>query len=205
MSTQDALPLWRHLHQTRAGEARDVRGLVSADFRAFLDLDAGKERSSWRRRLDVLSLPGFYSVVLYRVSALLHRMGLTPPARLVAVIGFVLFGAEISPRMVAGPGLVIPHPQGVTLGAGLVLGSNVRLLRGVAMGTVGRRDPATDGFPVIGDDCVLCDSATVFGPVEVGAGSVLGAGVTLFESVPPRSIVSFEQVLKVRSRDRGDA
>ena len=120
---------------------------IRADFKAFMGLDAGQERSLLRRRLDVLTLPGFWAVTLYRVASRLHSRGLAPIARLVMTLGVVLFSCEFSPRMQAGPGLVIPHPQGVTMGAGVVLGSRVKLLRAVGMGTAGyrRQDQATVG------------------------------------------------------------
>lgn len=190
---------WRLLHTTRTPEARDVRWLIRADFRAFAALNGGRQRSRLRRRLDVLTLPGFQTVVIYRVAAYLHRLGLTPLARLVSTAGLVLFSAEVSPHVVAGPGLVLPHPHGLMLGAGAVLGRNVRILRGVVLGTSGRDDPTRDGFPVIGDDCVLCDGVSVFGPIQVGAGSTIGAGVMLSRSVPPASVVVLRQDLVVRT------
>ena len=96
---------------------------------------------------------------------------------------------------------MLPHPQGTTIGAGVVLGRNVRLLKNVSLGIAGRREASRDGYPVINDDCILYDSASVFGPVEVGAASTLGVGVHLFESVPPNSVVAWRQELEIRTRE----
>ena len=178
--------------------------VIRADFEAFMGLDTASERSSLRRRFDVLTLPGFWAVVLYRISSQLHHRGLFPLARLVMMFTFVLFSCEISPRMQAGPGLVVPHPQCVTMGAGVVLGSRVKLLRSVGMGIAGYRDPSRDGWPEIGDDCVIYDGAKVFGPVKVGHHSVIGASVVLLESVPPYSTVALRQDLDIRTRSQLD-
>ena len=171
--------------------------LVGADFRAFLALDDVKGRSL-RRCLDVLTHPGFLAVVIFRLSAAAHERGLVPVARLLFLLNFVLFSTEVSPRLKAGPGFVLAHPQGVALGAGVKIGRGVRVLRGVAVGTAGYKDTSRDGFPVIGDGAVLYDSAKVFGPVTVGDGAVIGTGVTLFESVPDRAVVVAKQQLEVR-------
>ena len=173
--------------------------LIRADFAGFMALDTVQDRSAMRRRFDVLTLPGFWAVVLYRVSARLHQVGLFPLARLVMMLNFVLFSCEISPRLSAGPGLVIPHPQAIELGAGVVLGNRVKLLRSVGMGTAGYRDPSREGFPEVGDDCVIYDGAKVFGPVKVGHNSVIGTSVVLLESVPPYTTVVFRQDLDFRT------
>jgi serine O-acetyltransferase len=171
---------------------------LRADYAGFLELDADQTRSLLRRRLDVLTLPGMWAVAMYRVSAALHRRGLAPLARLLMVANVVCFACELSPRLSAGPGLVVPHPQGVAVGGGVTLGARVRIMRGVGIGTAGYRDKSRDGFPDIGDDCVLFDGAKVFGPVNVGARSTIGTNVVLFDSVPADSVVVAHQNVEVR-------
>lgn len=171
--------------------------LLRSDFQAFLDLDDVKGRSM-RRHLDVVTHPGFLAVIVYRLSAAAHQHRLLPLARLLMLANLVLFGTEVSPRCRAGRRLVLAHPQGVAIGAGVQLGHGVRILRGVAVGTAGYKDPARDGFPVVGDGVLLCDSASVFGPLTIGDGAVIGTGVTLFESVPAGAVVVAKQELEIR-------
>ena len=191
--------------QVPAPATESLLATIRLDFESFLNLDDEKTRSLSRRRFDVLSLPGFWAVVIFRISAVAHRAGLTPVARLLMVLNIVLFSCEISPRAQIGPGLALPHPQGMALGGGVVLGRRVRLLRGTAIGTAGYKDKRRDGFPVIGDDCTICDGVKVFGPVDVGARSTIGASVVLFESVPPDSTVVAHLPYEVRTavRDAG--
>jgi len=51
---------------------------------------------------------------------------------------------------------------------------------------------------VIGHGVLLCDSASVFDAVTVGDDAVIGAGVTLFQSVPDGAVVVAKQELKIR-------
>jgi serine O-acetyltransferase len=170
---------------------------LRADFAAVLAIDDEPTRSLRRRQLDVLTLPGFWAVAIFRVSAVAHRAGLFPVARLLMVLNLVLFSCEISPRATIGPGFLMPHPQGVTIGAGMRIGARVRALRGVALGTAGYADKRRDGWPIIGDDCVLYDMSKVFGPVEIGDRSTVGNNVVLFSSVPPDSVVVVQTTNKV--------
>ncbi len=180
------------------GPSHTLSELLRADFAGFMNLDGEKVRSVTRRTFDVLTLPGFWAVVIYRLSALAHRRGLVPVSRLLMVLDVVLFSCEISPRVEAGPGLVVPHPQGVAIGGGVRLGRDVRILRGVAIGTAGYRDSRRDGFPVVEDGCSVCDGAKLFGPITVGTGATVGASVTLFESVPAGAQVVARRTHEIR-------
>jgi serine O-acetyltransferase len=176
-----------------------LRELLRADFAGYLALDETSTRSRLWRRVDVLTLPGFWAVAVYRIGAYLHARGLAPLARVFHAANIMLFACELSPRMQAGPGLVIPHAQTVAIGAGVVLGDRVKLLRGATMGTAGYRDKARDGWPRVDDDCVICDGAKLFGLVHVGARSKIGTNVVLFESVPPDTLVALRQDLDIRA------
>lgn len=182
------------------GPAPGLAGLLRADFTAFLALDGDRPRSRLQRRLNVLTLPGFGAVVLHRVAAAAQARNLLPVARLVYVLNTVLFGADIAPRARIGAGFVLPHPQGVTIGGGAVLGRDVRVYRSVSMGTAGHRDDRPDGFPTVGDGAMVCDGARLFGPIRIGDRCTIGAGVRLFDSIPDDSVVTVRQEHRVRRR-----
>jgi serine acetyltransferase len=165
------------------------------DLRATLRLDLTAAQHAYEDpaanprvapRLAVIS-PGFLAVVLYRLSAATHRAGLLPVARLLFVANTVLFGAELSPRAVAGPGLVITSPVGVVLGGGARLGRRVRISRDVSIGTAASADPSKDGFPTIGDDCVIREGARVLGPISIGARTVVDPNTLVVTSCAPDS------------------
>jgi serine O-acetyltransferase len=121
-------------------------------------------------------------------------------ARALTYLNLVLHSAEFHPSSVIGPGFVLLHPQGCGTSAGVRIGARCRMLKGVALGAGGYDDPGRDGVPVVGDDVLLCDGASVWGPVTIGDRSVVGAGVRLFKSVPADSKVLYAQRQMVVSR-----
>lgn len=132
--------------------------------------------------VDVLMLPGTWTVIVFRTAHHLHALGLRPLSRILYFANLVLFGADIDPSTQFGPGLVIPHPVAVRLGGGATFGDRVRVLGSVSVG--GSADPGRSGAPIIGDDVWLMDSAKVFGPVTIGDRSLVGAMAVVTKDVP---------------------
>jgi len=161
---------------------------VRSDFQATRDMDPTRSRSL-KRAVDVLTQAGFMSLALYRVGAAAHSRGHKLLARLLLHLNVFVFNCEIYPQTVIGPGAAITHPLGVAIGAGVVMGRDVRIHGLVRIGTAGYEDGRVDGFPVIGDGCRLFDHAMLFGPIEIGADSKIGANVLLLQSVPAGSVV----------------
>ena len=153
--------------------------------------------------LDVLTIPGFWAVALWRVGNALHERGLRPLSRLAYVADMVLFGADLPAGAVVGPGLVMPHPVGVAMASDVVLGSRCRVMRGVGIGGSGK--PGRSGHPVIGDDVWFLDRSAVFGPVRIGDDVVIGASAVVSEDVPAGMLVLLAgAATELRVRPRTD-
>lgn len=136
--------------------------------------------------LDVLSLPGFWAVVLWRIGNALHDRG-NPLARLCYFANTVLFGTELAAGAVVAPGVVMPHPVGVGVASDVIIGARCRIMGLVRVGGSGR--PDRPGHAVIGDDVWLMDGAKVFGPVRVGDRTLVGSGALLTRDVPADMMV----------------
>jgi serine O-acetyltransferase len=162
--------------------------LIRGDFNSFMALDK-RRGPSLRRLLDVLTLPGFLAVLIYRINVVFYRTRLRPISRLIFLFNYMAFGVELHPGVEAGPGLTVPHPVGAGFGAGSKVGRNVQIFKGAGLGTAGHIDPALDGFPVLEDDCILYDGAYAFGPITVGRGAVIGANSVVMRDVPPGGIM----------------
>lgn len=174
---------------------------IKADYAIFRGAGTNPTSSRLRQVLDILTWPGFISVVIFRSARAAHRWGLFPVSRVLTYLNLTLHSTDMSPRAVVGPGLLMLHPLSSGWGPGVRIGRNVRILHGVVLGAGGfLDDPSRDGFPVIGDDVILCDGVTIFGPVTIGARSIVGAGVRLTRSVPEDSQVVFGQRVMVTSR-----
>jgi serine O-acetyltransferase len=173
---------------------------VRGDFESFMALDK-KRPPSLRRLLDVLTLPGFLAVLIYRINTVFYRARIRPVARLLFLLNYMAFGVELHPGAEAGPGLTVPHPVGAGFGAGSKLGRNVKILKGAGLGTAGLMDPLLDGFPVVEDDCVFFDGAYAFGPITIGRGAIIGANSVVTRNVPPGGIMIGNPARLVAYRD----
>lgn len=173
-----------------------LRSLVRGDLEELAKVKGTSTRSPlwWG---DVLTLPGAWSTMLWRVGTALNRRGLTVVSRLCYFANVVFFGAELHPGATVGPGLVTPHPVGLMLSSEVQIGERCRLMGKVSVG--GSGDPSKPGHPKIGDDVWLFDSAQVFGPVTIGDRSIIGARVTVTTDIPPDSFVTMSAKPRIRT------
>ncbi len=153
---------------------------LSADFKRLADY---RERHSLLFFLETALFDnGFQAVMMHRIAHRLKRWRIPGMAPLVARLNIAMTGVDISPRAEIGPGLVISHGVGLVIGGSVTIGKNALLHHGV---TVGAPTPGRIvQMPTIGDDVVLGTGATVIGPVTIGDGAFIGAGVLLTRDVP---------------------
>jgi len=162
---------------------------VWADLQNFADLKGGRH-SSVGGLLDILLFPGTLAVLLFRLSGLCHRAGCRPVARLLYVLNVMLFGADLAPEALAGPGLVIPHPVGVVIAPGVSIGRNVRIFEGACVGGQSAEDSSRQGLPTLGDECWIFSGAVLQGPILVGERALVSAGAVVDRSVPADGIMA---------------
>ncbi len=82
-----------------------------------------------------------------------------------------------------GPGLNLPHPNGIVVGAGVRIGARCRIYQQVTLGArSGER--ANGEYPTLGDDVVIYPGAKLIGAVTVGNGAVVGANAVVTKDVP---------------------
>ena len=170
----------------------------------MLDAEALYAGDPAARSVDevILAYPGFLAVALYRVAHALHRLGVPLVPRLVSELGHRETGVDLHPAARIGKSLAIDHGTGVVVGESAVIGDHVKLYQGVTLGALSVRKALADTkrHPTLEDDVVVYANATILGgETTVGAGSVIGGNVWLTKSVPPRSIVTHDQMIS-RSR-----
>jgi carbonic anhydrase/acetyltransferase-like protein (isoleucine patch superfamily) len=83
-----------------------------------------------------------------------------------------------------------------------ILGNRVSIYAGTIFYDTPHPPDGPNEPPVIEDDVVICCNAAVLGGCTVGAGSLIGARVFVTEDIPPGSLVTVENRLKVRPRTR---
>jgi len=106
----------------------------------------------------------------------------------------VVTGADIPINCQLGGGLLIPHPNGIVIHPGSMIGPNCLIFQQV---TIGER---AGGIPSIGGNVDIGAGARVIGPISIGDHSLIGANAVVLTSVPANSVaVGIPAVSKPRS------
>lgn len=131
--------------------------------------------------------PGVHLASAYRLGhAARGRLGL--PGRAIGAAlfwaGRHLYGCSIAPTARLYGGLVMPHPQGIVVGGGVVVGPRAWIFQNVTIGGT----PGREGLPRVGADARIYPGAVIAGPVAIGDGCVVGANAVVVRDLPPRTL-----------------
>jgi len=133
--------------------------------------------------------PRFAPVLLARTAHKFHLLRLSPVARAVSLINFLLFGIEIAVRCPIGPGLILPHTHGTVIGANSI-GADATIFQGV---TIGAKEVdfgyAQEARPTVGDGVIIGSGAKVLGGLTIGDGARIGANSVVLRSVAAKSLI----------------
>ena len=175
----------------------------------FSDLERYRPGNpSWLKVLArCATLPGLIGSVILRAQQCLWERGHQRSAMALRTVGLVLLGMDILPGMKVGPGLLLGHPGGVTIGnEGLTIGANVSFAGGV---TCAARYPDADmgpqEFATIGDGAVIGAHAVLVGPVKIGRNAMVGSNSVVLTDVPDNAVVFGIPARRVGNRDDNPA
>src|SRR5262245_19468354 len=96
----------------------------------------------------------------------------------------VVGGVDIPLCTKVGPGLWLPHPNGVVVHEDSVIGSNCILRQQVTLGIGG----SIPGAPILEDRVIVGAGAKIIGGVRIGEGAEIGANAVVLRDVPPGGI-----------------
>lgn len=165
-------------------------------------MQPGRKVSLLRLLDTCLTNPGMLACTLFRIQAISHQRGWTRLAAIIRVVNNSWTGADILPGCVAGPGLLLPHPTGLVIGSGVVLGNTCTLLQNVTLG-----EKFADGFPphnypVLGNNVVVGAGASVLGGIHVGNNVAIAAGAVVLADVADGSVVAGIPARPLRNHNR---
>jgi serine O-acetyltransferase len=149
--------------------------------------------------IEMVRSPGFRAVVYYRLAHSLLLSGVPVLPSFLRAHTIRSTGADISPGCVIGLGLLLPHPVGIVIGGGVVLGENCLICQNVTCGELLGSDHG-HSYPVVGDRVILCAGAVCVGGIEVGSDSIVGANSVVTRSVPSGTVVAGAPAKVVRAR-----
>ena len=96
------------------------------------------------------------------------------------------YGLEVSPEAKIGRGLYLGHPYNITVGSNVILGDNVSLHKGCAIGSTSGEKY---GSPIIGNNVWIGINAIVVGKIQIGDDVLIAPGAYINFDVPPHSVV----------------
>ncbi len=190
-----------------------VRNLLRTDVEAAFD---GDPAAIFRDEI-ILSYPFIEAIAIQRLAHQLHRLGAPIIPRMMTEWAHGRTGIDIHPGATIGSHFFIDHGTGVVIGETCRIGNHVKLYHGV---TLGARSFAKDGggritkggkrHPEVEDHVTIYPNSTILGgETKIGAYSTIGANVFLMQSIPPHSLVIYEEkqlnILDKNARKSPDA
>lgn len=175
----------------------EIRRILSLDVQAAYDGDPAAGG------LDeiIFCYPGLEAVTVYRIAHELHRLGVPLIPRMLSEWAHSTTGIDIHPGATIGDSFFIDHGTGVVIGATCEIADHVKLYQGVTLGArsfakddEGNLVRTTKRHPTIESHVVVYANATILGgDTIIGHHAVIGSSVSLYESVPPNTIVMLEK------------
>lgn len=179
------------------GELATIRKLL------WTDVDAAYEGDPAARNYEeiIVAYPGIEAVAIQRMAHLLYEREVPLIPRLMTEWAHSRTGIDIHPGAKIGSHFFIDHGTGVVIGETCEIGAHVKLYHGVTLGARsfekdehgnirkgGKRHPTVE-------DCVTIypNSTVLGGRTVIGARSTIGGNVFLVNSVPPDSLVFYEE------------
>lgn len=151
----------------------------------------------------VVTYPGFYAIVVYRLAHQLYEQKVPVLPRLFTEYAHGKTGIDIHPAAQIGHSFCIDHGTGIVIGETTVIGNNVKLYQGVTLGalSVDKAEAGIKRHPTIEDEVTIYAGATILGgKTIVGHNSVIGGNVWLTESVEPYSTVFNKSNVYVKNK-----
>jgi serine O-acetyltransferase len=123
---------------------------------------------------------------IYLIANTLHRLKLTPFAKLLTMTMRIITGAYVPAAARIGRGTKFAYgAAGLVLHERVAIGNNCLLSPGVVVGGRGGHYDV----PRIEDDVKLYPGSMVLGPITIGRGSVIGANAVVVSDLSPGSVV----------------
>lgn len=156
----------------------------------------------------ILAYPFIETIAIQRTAHVLYALGVPLIPRMMTEWAHSRTGIDIHPGAHIGSHFFIDHGTGVVIGETSVIGSNVKLYQGVSLIARslagGQALRGKKRHPTVENNVTIYAGTTIMGgDTVVGTGSTIGASVFLTHSVPPRSLVFFEEkALQILDKDK---
>jgi serine O-acetyltransferase len=133
-------------------------------------------------------VPNHNVMFLLRLTKKLQKNGFIFLSRCVRYRIIYKYGIHISSESRIGQNLVLPHPQGIIIGDGAIIGDDCTIYHQVTLGKKrGALDDIKD-YPIIGNNVVIFPGAKIIGGIKVGSNSIIAPNSVVINDVEPNSV-----------------
>lgn len=94
------------------------------------------------------------------------------------------YNCWISPKAQLGKNILFPHPLGIVIGEGAIIGDNCIIYQNV---TIGRKKIDIEEYPELKNGVIVYSNATIIGGITIGEESTIGCNTIVLKSVEPNS------------------
>src|SRR6201999_4283905 len=157
----------------------------------------------------IVAYPFIETIAVQRLAHELYKKNVPLIPRIMTEWAHSRTGMDLHPGAEIGSHFFIDHGTGTVIGETAVIGQHVKLYQGVGLVarslSGGQLLKGQKRHPTIEDHVTIYANATIVGgETTVGEGSTVGASVFLTQSVPPNSLVTYENcdVKVTRKKDR---
>jgi len=99
-------------------------------------------------------------------------------------------GLHIAKNAKIGDRLKLPHPIGIVIGDGVIIGNDVQIFQNVTIGGARIGDSAKKNHPRIGNGTIIFSGAAIIGGIGIGDNCIVGANSVVSQDIPSGSVVA---------------
>ena len=146
----------------------------------------------------LITYPGIYSIISYRIAHLLYSLGYKIEARIITEDAHSKTGIDINPGATIGDYFFIDHGTGVVIGETTTIGHHCKIYQGVTLGAKTIKDArAMTGVkrhPTIGNYVTIYANASILGgDITIGDNSIIGSNVYVQKSIGKNCKVIYKE------------
>ena len=173
----------------------DIRDLLQTDTEAAFNGDP----AALSREEVIVAYPFIEAIAVQRLAHQLYLKQVNLIPRIMTEWAHSRTGIDLHPGASIGSHFFIDHGTGTVVGETVQLGNHVKMYQGVGLVARslagGQQLRGQKRHPTIEDHVTIYAGATIVGgDTVIGANSTIGANVFLMHSVPPDSLVIYEDV-----------
>jgi len=206
LAKKDLRPAARAVTLDFLGNLARIREILDTDVEAAYKGDP----AALSKEEVIVAYPFVEAIAVQRLAHELYLKQISLIPRIMTEWAHSRTGMDLHPGATIGSHFFVDHCTGTVVGETTLIGRHVKLYQGVGLVARslagGQQLRGQKRHPTIEDHVTIYAGATIMGgDTVVGDGSTIGGNVFLMHSVPPNSVVLYEEgrVNIMNKRDRG--